>query len=308
MRIPVFDLKRTKSAAKYLVRVAENARLSEVHEALARALGYRDWHELQRSRAVPSRPLPSLTVEAAAQASCTLAEALSIPINEAQYVLSRAGLFGTDPLTLTEQLAICTSAWRRRYADASGRKQPGKVIRDKATGRPAYLLVPGRPTFILSDSGVGTRADFEVTTPRVPLADFVPAAFWLPYGRWRLSDGSEVLFSRNYFPLWHLAGGRVERLDPWLWIHSIVDTRHFMTEAGASSWLLGASRDEAIAFLQTHEIAELPKLVGVLPYLFGTDCPSVPRAVERYYEDFGRQSELPPNTSLNGFVLQSEPA
>lgn len=40
--------------------------------------------------------------------------------------------------------------------------------------RLAYLRYPGRPTYLLFDTGFGERADFEVATPRSPLPDFVP--------------------------------------------------------------------------------------------------------------------------------------
>ena len=42
----------------------------------------------------------------------------------------------------------------------------------------------------------------------------------LPYGWWTLADGSEVLFSRTYTPLWHRdPSGVVTRADPSEWIH-----------------------------------------------------------------------------------------
>jgi hypothetical protein len=42
----------------------------------------------------------------------------------------------------------------------------------------------------------------------------------LPYGWWTLADGSEVLFSRTYTPLWHRdPSGVVTRADPSQWIH-----------------------------------------------------------------------------------------
>ena len=46
MRIHFPDLVRPKQAAKYLARASTGLKLATVHEELARALGYRDWHEL----------------------------------------------------------------------------------------------------------------------------------------------------------------------------------------------------------------------------------------------------------------------
>lgn len=74
------------------------------------------------------------------------------------------------------------------------------MVIDKAYGSdtPAYLIRSGKPTYLLFDTGMGSRADFEVATPRKPLADFVSSRLWLPYGYWTLQDGSEVIFARDY--------------------------------------------------------------------------------------------------------------
>ena len=44
MRIHFPTLTRPKQAAKHLARAAAGPKLATVHEALARVLGYRDWH------------------------------------------------------------------------------------------------------------------------------------------------------------------------------------------------------------------------------------------------------------------------
>ncbi len=82
-----------------------------------------------------------------------------------------------------------------------------------------------RPTCAVGSSNLSAfrhwiwgGAYFEVVTPRFPLPDFVPSRIWLPYGVWKLSDGSEVLFSRDYLPMWRVSSERTERLAPRLWI------------------------------------------------------------------------------------------
>ncbi len=52
MRIQFSDIERPKAATKWLVRGSPDVKLSAAQEALARAAGYRDWHELAASTRV----------------------------------------------------------------------------------------------------------------------------------------------------------------------------------------------------------------------------------------------------------------
>jgi hypothetical protein len=55
----------------------------------------------------------------------------------------------------------------------------------------------------------------------------VPVSPW-PYGEWKTSDGSLVLFNRSYSPLWiKHPDGSVERADPKAWIKGIVKQEFF---------------------------------------------------------------------------------
>lgn len=78
MRIHFSDLVGPKQAAKYLICAAAELNLATVHEALARALGYRDWHELSIS-AQPSSPAEKTQVgiEDALLITLELADALA---------------------------------------------------------------------------------------------------------------------------------------------------------------------------------------------------------------------------------------
>jgi hypothetical protein len=51
-------------------------------------------------------------------------------------------------------------------------------------------------------------------------AEFVVHAL-LPYGQWSLRDGTEVLFSRQYEPLWKRNGDCITRADPMEWVGGI---------------------------------------------------------------------------------------
>lgn len=306
MRIHFPNLVRPKTAAKHLAQTSTELKLATVHEALALALGYRDWHELS----IASHPSDQGVAEgpeldAALPLILKLADALGLPDGHVQYAVSRARLLRGTPWSLDEQMILRTSIWRRRVFGIPGRGKPGTIVRDKAYGaaNPAYLRYPGRPTYLLFDTGFGTRADFEVTTPRSPLPDFVPSRIWLPYGVWELSDGSEVVFSRDYLPMWRISNDRTERLAPWLWIKDIVDERHF---AGPRTgiWASGPARERAVGYLERHRIFELPRLTDIMPHLFEPEVDSLQDGVARLHAA-QRIAEVPPPYAVhNDRVLQ----
>ncbi|WP_266064178.1 hypothetical protein [Brucella intermedia] len=296
MRIQFVDLDRPKQAAKYLSHAATNLKLSLVHEALARVLGYRDWHELStsanRSQFYPSK----LQVDDGVRVILELADTLSLPYGEVQYAVSKARLLQEMPWSIDEQITLRAAIWRRGLFGPPGRGKPGTVVKDKAYGAntPAYLRRAGRPTYLLFDTGLGERADFEVATPQAALSDFVPSRLWLPYGVWKLKDGSEVIFSRDYFPMWGISENRVERLAPWLWINGIVSQSHFW-KSGGGAWSSASARELAVGRLAAHRISELPKLTDIMPHLFEADVDSMKEGVRRHYAAQTEGTLLPPS-------------
>lgn len=284
MRIQFPDLGRPKQAAKNLRRLSAGLKLSAIHEALARLLGYRDWHELSIStQLVTSSASLEVGADDALRIVLGLADALGLPDPDVQYAISKARLLRDTPWSIDDQLGLRTKIWRQRVFGSPGRGKPGTVVKDRALGpnTPAYLRRAGRPSYLLFDTGMGERADFEVLTPRTPLADFVPSRLWLPYGYWTLQDGSEVIFARDYLPMWRVTGGTVERLDPWLWINGITSEFHFTTSVATDVWATGPARELALHHLVEHRIFELPKLVDVMPYLFEADVETIADGVER---------------------------
>lgn len=304
MRIQLPDLDRPKQAAKYLVRAATNLKLSYVHEALARVLGYRDWHDLSGSCDHHRQTQPGdVCLDDALHIILSIADALGIPYAEVQYAVSKARLLRETRLSLDEQMTLRTSIWRRRLFGCPGRGKPGTVVKDKVYGNtPAYLRRAGRPTYLLFDTGFGERADFEVATPRAALSDFVPSRLWLPYGVWKLKDGSEVIFSRDYFPMWGISEDRVQRLAPWLWINGIVDQSHFW-KAGGGGWTSSSVREMAISHLAAYRVFELPRLTDVMPHLFEADVDSMADGVRRLYAAGRQDDALPSYAELNKRVL-----
>lgn len=280
MRIQFNDPSRPKQAAKNLARLDGAPPLSSIHDALAKSLGYRDWHDftLQFGQDTLLEPADAEVRKIISR----LVELTGLLDADIQYAVSKARLFGSSPWPLADQLDLRARLWRERLFGPPGRGKPGTVVRDMAYGArtPAYLLVGGKPTTILQDNGKSTRADFEVTTPRIPLPDFVPSRLWLPYGFWTLKDGSEVLFSRDYYPLWRINGGQVERLDPWLWIDGKMNETHFAPPR-SSVWSSGPAREAALAKLGDYRIADVPRLADIMAHLIEPDIESFGAAVAR---------------------------
>jgi hypothetical protein len=296
MRIQFPDLARPKQVAKKLVRLSSGLKLSAVHEGLARVLGYRDWHELSRSAHLNATAVPrEASADDAFRIVLDLADALDLPDPDVQYAISKARLLRDRAWSIDEQLSLRAAIWRQRVFGPPARGKPGTVIRDKAYGSntPAYLRQAGQPTYLLFDTGMGQRADFEVVTPRKPLADFVPSRLWLPYGYWTLQDDSEVVFARDYLPMWRITEGAIERLDPWLWINGITAEFHFTKSAATVVWASGQARELALHYLSKRRIHELPKLVDIMPHLFETGVESIAEGVRRLHEQRG-DNEAPP--------------
>lgn len=305
MRIHFTDLARLKTTAKLLVRLSPTLQLSTVHESLASALGYRDWHELSVSP-LTGQGEHIRSVSEITRLVVKISEALGMSDSDVQYAVSKARMLTLETWGLDQQLAVRTAIWRHDLFGPPARAKAGSVVKVRGGAKPriAYLRQYGRPSYLFYDTGPGMCSDFEVVTPRERLADFVPSRLWLPYGYWTLKDGSEVFFSRDYLPLWRATDRSVERLDPWLWINRIASQTHFTSEADTIDWSGGAARDLAIQHLERRRALELPKLVDVMPHLFRPDiedAESVPAAVELMRKQHDRD-ELPAYAAINPYL------
>lgn len=301
MRISFPDLSQPKAAAKLLSRLSNAVTLSSAHEAVARAAGYRDWHEL--AQASPASVKVGFDLGTAMQVVLAIADRLELLPGDVQYTVAKARLLGAGPWALDDHLALTTSVWRERQFGVPARGKPGTVIKVRAHGaRPAYLGRSGRPSYVVYDTGPGMCADFEIVTPRSPLPDFVPSRLWLPYGYWTLRDGSEVIFARDYLPIWRVSGGIVQRLDPWLWIEGIEETTVFSSQLGTVVWSRGPAREQALEHLAQRRIFELPRLVEAMPHLIGSDVDSVEAGVARLYQRVEAGRLLPAYARLNSHI------
>lgn len=300
MRILFTDLDRPKSVAKRLSRLSPDLTLAKTQEALARAMGYRDWHELTVSAQITTAERTEFSIARAKQLVLSLSDALALESGDVQYALSKGCLLGGTLRRMEDQLLLRTTILRERVFGPPARNKPGTIIKVKEHGRirHAYLRSAGRPTRVVYNEGPGMCADFEAITPRTPIEDFLPARLWLPYGYWTLRDGSEVAFARDYLPLWRISNGVVERLDPWLWIMGIT-ANHYFTIHTETGWWREPARKAALEYLERNRIFELPRLANAMPFMIDDEVCSVPDATIRLYQKSNVSGKLPGYALLN---------
>jgi hypothetical protein len=287
MRVHFPNLERPKKAARRLSSQFPNLQLHRAQKAVARAVGYANWHELESSYAehLPT-PLDQLWIEAdfrqqALRAIGALSDELQISAGDALYALSNMRLTGDRIWKLEDHTMLRIDLWRRSHIFSSARRSRGSVVRVKGLKQSpclSYVCSYGQPTRVLCDLGVAHCADFEVTVPRKKQPEFLPARLWQPYGVWRLKDGSEIVFSRDYFPLWRVLCSDIQRLPPWLWIEGIQNQRHFL---GRRDWMWwdDEARTLKLEYLSSNNISGLPILSDILPLLLNNKAKSIEDAV-----------------------------
>ncbi len=280
MRMYFPPVDKPKLAAKLLARSKADVPLNRALEAIAKATGYRDWHELGCTAFPPDRRDAPPSLEQTREIILAIAASLEMGIGDVHYAVSRSMLLGGAPRSIDDMLNLHAMLWRATLFGTPARGKPGTIVRVKSPGERglAYLKAAGQPTYVVLDNGVGIRADFEVITPRIALPDFVPSRLWLPYGYWTLKDGSVVIFSRDYKPLWHKYPDRTVRMDPWTWVTGIVDQTYF--PVGELAWDKKPARGRAIEFLEKNRLFDPPKLLDAMPHLFKRGIDSVSEAVD----------------------------
>lgn len=276
MRFHFPNLTRPKKAAKHLSAMFSHIPLSSSQRAVAVACGYRDWHELEISYAAaePTVLDEHLTEGAfrdrAIAMSRSLATALSVHDGDVQAALPDMRLTGNRAFTRDDHEAIRTACWRAGPIPWQAGRHPGAIFRIKSAGFSKtearwWRKSRGGIGFVDHSTSNGVCATFEAVVPRTRMEDFVPRRFWLPYGWMEMKDGSRVLFSRDYLPLWRITDGKVERLKPTSDVLAFRE-RHWFRE-GDGPWSYGPAREAAERMLVDYGITVLPRLADVLPIL-----------------------------------------
>lgn len=155
------------------------------------------------------------------------------------------------------------------------RFEPGTIVKlaTSELGRrrsPAILLNGYREHVVtlLTDGGTATAMGFEVTVPRTSIKDFVPMRLRLPYGEWREKDGTRVLFSRDYCPLWKIApDGKPAADDPWRLVKHVQQS--WFWKDHNTPWRNRETLKRMEGLLAELGIGELPKLVQAIHHMVG---------------------------------------
>lgn len=114
----------------------------------------------------------------------------------------------------------------RQYGRSGTGIPGGTVVYLKSRHRPAIVISHqqrNRVVICYSDRGAVTTGREEVTVPKdqTALKDYVPMRLYLPYGKWSCSDGTEVLFNRDYCPIWQKGtDGKVSSIEPDIYIEN----------------------------------------------------------------------------------------
>lgn len=299
MRIFFNNSNRPLAAAKLLTRYVNHVKLSAAQEAIAKATGYRDWHDLNNSIS-PIETARACDLDIAKTVILAVADTLQSSHGDVQYALTKSRLFS---LTLEENLRLLAMIWRERIFGPPVRGKTGTLVRVPALrAKEVGYLKPGENGYsrILYDSGFGGCASFEVVTPRAAPQDFAPSILWLPYGYWKVDDGSTIAFSRDYKPLWRIKDGITEPANPWDWISDIREEFWFQEIAGVSTWSYGPARDLALKFLAENRIFEGPRLLDAMPFLFNPGETTVPGAVKLLRDSKLNEGSMSLTTFANG--------
>ena len=280
MRVIYRNIEIPKSAARK-VAVSTGSKLSDCQRALASVSGYVDWHDLERVTALTSDLEDWHSgQETLAALISGLAGKLAAAAGDIQHALSHTPIIPRE-WSLADRVRLRALVFRKMDIPDAGRRKPGAVGRFKYDKRPLILRSFGELAFCVSDGTPSiAMADFEYISPRVSAPLFIPSRLYLAYGELTEADGSNVLFSRDYIPLWRVrAGGVVERISPRLWI-DYVEQRWFWGDHNAP-WDKELVRQKELARLSSYGVRGVPKLVEALPRLVLTSTNERIRSVAR---------------------------
>lgn len=118
---------------------------------------------------------------------------------------------------------------------------PGTLVRIKRGNVLAIVIKQdewNRTLDLYTDKGSAsaTREEVAVCTDQSGTAEFKPMRLYIPYGKWVCPDGSEVLYNRDYCPLWaKKPDGTVIAVDPDTWV-TIKDSSESYFNDGTAPW------------------------------------------------------------------------
>ena len=268
MRLNFTNIDQPKRIAKRLAS-ATTKPLTKCHEALASAVGYRNWHDLEQSfeRIKNEGPPHNLSIVEQADLIVTIANSLHVEAGDVQFALCDSGLNEESQKGLAFQQELRGHVFRKTSIPDLGRRKPGSVGKLKHNSRPLILTSFGNLTRAVGHgNGDCGLASYEFVTPRLAIPLFIPALLYFAYGAWQEAEGSLVLYSRDYLPMWRISPDRrPERLNPADLIDHDDNQKQRFWPAHSPPWHNEKRRKEEIARLESFGIRGMPLLAEVLP-------------------------------------------
>lgn len=272
MSLYLSDQHAFKRAAQAISKLPGASSLSACQTALAQATGHRDLHHLQ---ALQAKMQGQAETPVATQADIVsrLHQASGLRTGDIFDALARTRFFGGGA-SLESALAVREALFAMSYP-GQGRHAVGTPCRVKAPGYDNIraLLVergagPEGLTRVMIDHGIMTCVSREAPAHRVGRL-FVPLRFWMPYGVWTETDGSKVLFSRDYCPLWKIQDGRAPvRDDPDRYVK--FSKQEWFFDEGSFRAEVEKVMSRGIDILNEHRVVSLPRLVEWFPECLAT--------------------------------------
>jgi hypothetical protein len=273
MRLNFHNIEQPKRIAKNLAK-RSTAKLSASQAAVAKIAGYKDWHDLSKALAHENHcPLfEDASIEVQAKLIVEAAEFLLLDAGEVQFAFSEAGAFKSLASSYAHQLDLRARCFRLTSIPDLGAKQPGSVGIAKCwKNEPVILKKYGPGISCISNKHWNSHiADFEYRTPRTPPPLFVPRRLFVLYGMWIEADGSKVLYSRDYEPIWRIRDGRRPERTKLTEIIQPVERIGFWDDT-STPWRSEERYAEEIERIKSYGIIGLPQKVELLPSLIRDD-------------------------------------
>lgn len=159
----------------------------------------------------------------------------------------------------------------RQYGRGGAGISGGTLVYLKSNHRPAILISHqqrNRIVICYSDRGPVTTGREGVTVPKDQTAalDFKPMRLWLPYGKWKCADGTQVLFNRDYCPIWQKSkNGVVSSIEPDIYIEKEGPGEFYFNDRTAPWYGDKQSLAECIGILEKWGVRD--KTNGVMSLL-----------------------------------------
>jgi hypothetical protein len=259
-------------AAKMLSQESATS-LSQCRETISKAIGYNDYYDLGQngpSKLGVNNLATSHSTEAETRITALIASQLDVSPVTVHHILANTLFHNGQPPNIDHALKVISGVFERTVLPQQGKRQSGQVGKLKPPGRNGEHVILrefGSATRVMTHKSARVSvADFQYVSPRKPLPLFIPMRLYMPYGILTEDDGSRVMFSRDYFPMWRLRKGKTpERMKPWERIDSFGLT--LVLPENAMPWHNSNNFTVCLRFLEQEGIRSFPLSLDALPLI-----------------------------------------